>query len=330
MSPLWPLHPKPLPDELLSSWLVRLAQAHGIKVQTLARLLFGSRHQLWNRDIDRLAAPWLLDTLSSNTATPPDAVRQTTLRAYQGRLYGAFRESSVLPWILPLKMYHRTRKGFGLQFCPRCLAADATPYFRKRWRVAFYTYCSIHDVLLQDRCPQCHTPVIFQRRELGRPDVIDAGPLTQCFACDFDLRDATTVSPSFYEASAHQAFDIAAKRLEARGPASKPRSLRYYNTLHHLCWLLQSHYRHTRLLEFARRQVAAPTIQIDTTERQIEARAVAERHHIVQLAFWLLADLEPRLSAAHRDGSVTYSALMRDFADPPSGYVRLAKRLRAI
>jgi hypothetical protein len=31
-SQLWMYHPKPLPDELLSSWLVRIAHSHDMKL----------------------------------------------------------------------------------------------------------------------------------------------------------------------------------------------------------------------------------------------------------------------------------------------------------
>ena len=33
---LWPAHVKPQQDELLSSWLVRLAMAHGVKLHTFS------------------------------------------------------------------------------------------------------------------------------------------------------------------------------------------------------------------------------------------------------------------------------------------------------
>lgn len=64
---LWPIRYKPLPDELLSSWLVRLAHGHGLKVQTFCNLIFGNKLQVWNRDIDRLAPEWLIAELSSKT-----------------------------------------------------------------------------------------------------------------------------------------------------------------------------------------------------------------------------------------------------------------------
>ena len=49
---LWPAHPKPLPDELLSSWMVRIAGQHGLKLHTFASAVWPGI-SIWNRDIDR-------------------------------------------------------------------------------------------------------------------------------------------------------------------------------------------------------------------------------------------------------------------------------------
>lgn len=81
-----------------------------------------------------------------------------------------------------------------------------------------------------------------------------------------------------------------------------------------------SRYRNANLLEFARKQIDAPAVPVTTSRLIFERRRVEERHHIVQLAFWYMADLEPRLTAAWRDGAITYSALLRDFEDRPGWY----------
>jgi hypothetical protein len=317
---LWPIHFKPQPDELLSSWMIRLAHAHALKIHTFGRLLHGSDLQIWNRDIDRQAPEWLIDGLCWNTATSRERGYETTLRAYEGILFPAYRDSYVLKWILPLQMYHQTRKGYGLQFCPRCLVEDREPYFRKRWRVALYTYCSIHECLLHDRCPHCAAPVIFHRREFGQLTFIDDIQITECCNCRFDLKDAIGEVPSFYDESAYQAFDLAVRRLEQRGLSCKPRSFGYYNVLHQLCRLFTARYRKVSLLEFVLHQVGAPAIPLTPDVRNFEMRSVRERHYMLQFAFWYLADLRPRLTSAWRHGAVTYSALLRDFADRPAWY----------
>lgn len=324
--PLWPVHLKPLPDELLSSWTVRLAGAHGLKVQTFSRLLAGSGYHLWNRDIDRTAPTWLLDALCANTATPADIGNDTTLKAYEGEIYRTFHESYVLPWILPLKIVRFTRTGYGLQFCPRCLAEDSEPYFRKRWRVAFYTWCSAHDVMLHDRCPNCGAPVIFQRRELGRPNEFDPGSITQCYACNFDLREASTATPIFYEESSRTAFRLSAQQLENRESPRGPHGERDYAVLHHLCWLMHSTYRRNWPTEFACRSIGISVPTLGAKPRTFEGRPLPERHQLAQLGFWYLADLENRLTAAWQDGAITYSALSKDFDDRPEHYDEILAR----
>ena len=101
-TPLWPVRYKPLPDESLSCWLVRLAHGHGMKVQTFCNLIFGNRLQVWNRDIDRLAPAWLLDALALHTGTPAEVVWGTTLRVFEGWLYPCFRTSGHLAWVQKL------------------------------------------------------------------------------------------------------------------------------------------------------------------------------------------------------------------------------------
>lgn len=317
---LWPIHFKPQPDELLSSWVVRLAHAHALKIHTFCRLLHGSDLQIWNRDIDRQAPDWLIKGLCWNTASSYAQGFGATLQAYAGTLFRESRDGYVQKWILPLQMYHQTRTGFGMQFCPRCLAEDAEPYYRKRWRVALYTYCSIHHCLLLDRCPQCGAPVIFHRREFGQLELIGDVQITECYRCTFDLRGASSESPAFYDESAYRAFDIAIKRLEAHGPRYRPRGLGYYDVLHQLCRLFSVRYRRADLLSFSCLQTGAPTIALSSGMRVFEMRSARERHHLLQLAFWYLADLKPRLTAAWHHGAITYSALLRDFSDRPTWY----------
>ena len=84
---VWPIHLKPLEDELLSSWIIRLAHANGLKVMTLCTMLFGYRRPVWNRDIDRLAPEAVLNKISQITGTPLDRVCATTLKDFEGRVF---------------------------------------------------------------------------------------------------------------------------------------------------------------------------------------------------------------------------------------------------
>jgi hypothetical protein len=51
----------------------------------------------------------------------------------------------------------------GLMYCPKCLAEDKIPYFRKKWGYQFYNACPKHKVFLTDRCWRCYEKINFAK-----------------------------------------------------------------------------------------------------------------------------------------------------------------------
>ncbi|MDP3651667.1 MAG: TniQ family protein [Rhodoferax sp.] len=325
---LWPIRYKPFPDELLSSWLVRLAHGHGLKVQTFCNLIFGNRNQVWNRDVDRFGPEWLVRELSVRTGTPMDVAYATTLRSYEGRLYAKFRASGTLPWLQTLKVYHRTREGFGLQYCGACLAEDATPHFRKAWRVSFNTICVKHDRMLHDRCPQCGCAIMFHRVEMGRGSAFDALSMTTaCHACGFNLSESPSEPITSYDL---QASAWHAKLCNSLGQSADQAiaqiDLDAMRVMHQLTAILLSRYKTVSLRDHACQQLGIEVPVLLSGRVSIETRPLAERHHLMQLVAWLWVDMEPRLHAAWRSRAVRYNHLCKDFEDPPIWYVRIVEK----
>lgn len=190
---LWPVHPHPLPDELLSSWMIRLARANGFKVHNFCALFFGRDRQIWTRDIDHHAPAWLTDRLAELSGTTPERIHATTLRAYESILFERFVASGANQWVLPLGVFHRSRRGFGQQFCGRCLAEDPEPYLRRAWRLAVVVICVRHQVMLEDRCQACGKSLAPHRADMvsraGFPERTD---LSRCAYCRVKLDGATT------------------------------------------------------------------------------------------------------------------------------------------
>lgn len=182
-----PCATRPRPDELLSSWLTRLAHDHLLKTHTFGKMLFPGAN-VWNTDLDRSAPESMLRTLALRTGTPPDKVEQTVLRRYEGQLHVRSGLGSIANWVLPLGIYHRTRRYYGLLFCPECLRKDGdVPYFRTHWRLAITHVCTQCGVYLQDRCPGCEQPVTFFRIELGHKSALADKPISHCFNCGLNL-----------------------------------------------------------------------------------------------------------------------------------------------
>ena len=322
---LLPAHPKPLSDELLTCWITRLARDNGLKLQTFCEHVFGKSYQLWNRDIDRAPPDWLLDILSLRTGTPRRTIDKTTLLTYEGRLYRHRHAAGQLRWILPVGIYHRTRRRFGVQFCPRCLSADSEPYFRKHWRVAALTVCLAHRELLHDRCPVCGASIAFHRHELGRPSVTDAGALCLCHTCKFDLRDTCLQPYTPYETSIGETVDhIGAFVASSDGIFDLGRM----DVLHQLCKVMVSRRMPQKLQTYVAAQIAVPVQPISPERQSFELRPLVERHHVIQLSAWLLSDMDIRLAAACRNGAVRYNSLTREFPDPPDWYQALTDARR--
>jgi len=185
----WPVHPHPLPDELLSSWLIRLAHGNGLKVQSFYGGWLGRSIALWNRDIDRLAPPDLIETLSESTGIDSATLASHSIRSLAGIISEDVPVGGHTDWLMPLQVYHRTRNGFGLMFCRSCLRQDREPYFRRRWRLACITCCTLHGQLLLDRCTNCQSPVQPHRADMvRRRGLADQVAMTRCAHCSVDLR----------------------------------------------------------------------------------------------------------------------------------------------
>jgi hypothetical protein len=204
-SHLWPIHPQILPGEILSSWMVRIAQANCFKVHSFYAQYFGRDREIWTRDIDHLAPSWLLTSLAEHTGASPEAIAETTLRSYEGFAFERLTEVGATRWILPLGVYHRVRRSYGQQYCPVCLATDAVPYLRLRWRMAFQMACLSHEVFLRDRCGQCGRALAPHRADIlaGRGGSVHLS-LRFCAFCRMSLAgDGVSAGRQGVEAQRH-------------------------------------------------------------------------------------------------------------------------------
>ncbi len=173
-----PLHPQPLPDEALSSWLWRLSQAYGLTPDVFTRAALDlpiSDSHLGALDAD--PPPELLARLADRTGVSLERVRVTTLAGYGELLFGAGPSPSIpaqarlkdyvlafpnlapawpreaadiygldqgwRPWVC------KDLLGFSPQACRGCLAEGAVPYVRIHWRPAWMLSCPLHGELLE-------------------------------------------------------------------------------------------------------------------------------------------------------------------------------------
>lgn len=282
---LWPWRPRPERDELLSSWLRRIALGNAPRVHTFCHAIW-PRLQIWNRDIDALAPAALMEVLCERTGVRKAAAERTALRAYTGILFDRLRGNTHTDWILPVGVFHRKRRRPGLQWCPRCLSEDREPYYRRRWRLALASTCSTHGIVLADHCHECGSPASPHR---------GCDPL--CDLCAADRRAHPTAQAD------SQALQFEYRLNELLDPAGPPRTeletmhpLSYYGLIRQVISVLGAGERSQALRdEVAKHWGGDPTPPEDC---QLEFMTSAERHRLAGLSARIMRGW-PWLFVAH-------------------------------
>lgn len=168
---------KPQEDELLSSWLVRVALAHNTRPWSFCNLHFPHLHNIiFSRDLDVWANDDLLAKLSTKSNLPAETLFSMTLQSYHGILQKKILTNTGNNMLSPIVPRARKNLKHGLRYCPLCLKEDVHPYFRKTWRISFYSVCLTHKMLLLDKCCKCKKPISFYKFK------DDAG-FTKCWSC---------------------------------------------------------------------------------------------------------------------------------------------------
>ena len=177
----WALAPEPFSDELLSSWLSRVALKHVAQPTHFWRQEYKSPNL--ENDIDVYQPPGLLSFVAEKTSTPSSAVLSHTLNGLT-KIY-SLSPSKGCQWIT--RIGHGTSRALhGLSYCPQCFSESSVPYYRQAWRLAWVTGCPRHQCLLLDRCPHCNSAI----NPIWTPEVHER--LGACFYCGGMLRETKT------------------------------------------------------------------------------------------------------------------------------------------
>lgn len=180
----WPFKLSPIHHELLSSYLVRSAHAHGLSPHRFASFYL-PRESVWKRDIDLHANTSLISEVAFKASLETELVWAMTLSDLVPghRVDGSIRNSGA-HWCTCLGAQLRSHTRYGLQYCPDCL--DSCPAFLRSWRLSFVFACVKHKRILEDRCGRCQAPVLLHRSRF-------AGTL--CHQCGAPLGGAPPSHP---------------------------------------------------------------------------------------------------------------------------------------
>lgn len=312
--PLLPIIVKPLPNELLSSWIIRYAKALKTKSHTFCKFIFPEQN-VWNADIDLYPSDDFLKELVMKTGLTETQVYNTTLKSYHPNLFVEWSTSLFLP----IRIFHRTRKGNGLMACPSCFKKDAIPYFRKEWRVAFMVSCPECQTMLIDHCPKCKSPIAFHRLEVGSKELPLEKDICLCYKCGFDLRECKPVPCVLNLLRLQNRFKI----LMERGYDKHFQySHLYFEVVKQIAWLLDSTTpKLAAFNELVSSQSGINSLQIKKTEFQ--KKDLVQRALILTKIAWMFEKWPHRLIDVSKKTKTYKSYLLRDMENVPYWFWKL-------
>lgn len=143
------------PDELLSSWLIRVALKHACSPLSLTNEIWPN-FRAWTLDLDRGLSAQQLKNLSDISGIQEISISNTFLSNFATEIYSnKALPKGLWPWILSIGSRNRKHTS-GLQTCNEC-ANELNPYYKVESRFAWHTICEKHKTILIQRCHHCNS-----------------------------------------------------------------------------------------------------------------------------------------------------------------------------
>jgi hypothetical protein len=178
-----PITARPVPSELFSSWILRVASRNFISLRELLEATQSIYPEaLAAQSLDHSIPLLFLRAISRFCRVPVRTIQKLDLRR---RLPGV--ETALLlrfprgDLFSPRLKDHRA----GYAFCPLCIAIQDVVHVRWEWCFACVIRCGVHRIPLQVACPACgeSDPLNF--------DSPGPEPNRNCWACGASLVDPT-------------------------------------------------------------------------------------------------------------------------------------------
>ncbi len=310
-----PILVRPFPDEVLSSWIMRYSKELLTKSHTFCKFILKSEN-VWNRDVDLNASDQFIKELADKTFLNFDTVFSCTLRSYYPNLY----VDVIRRWIIPIGVYHRTRKNAGQMFCPGCFKRDATPYYRRKWRLSLSVVCPDCQINLMERCPRCREPISFHRLEVGAKESLLKKDICTCHNCSFDFRKSkiTAADPLLIEFQKK----LYATLEDGYNDTSQYSHL-YFDVVYQLCGLLTSTI--DRFVAFDKELSKRSQLPFKARAKRngFDLMRIDDRRLVLSKVNWLFENWPDRLITLSNDMHFYSSYLLKDFKNPPYWYWKL-------
>lgn len=316
--PPWPCFVKPLEDELLSSWLTRIARNHLLRYFSFCSSHF-MESEFWNRDLDKVLPDSIRNSILGKSIIQDEQINRMLLSSYSGRVFLAISETRSF-WLTSFNFYRNFRKHSGnMMICPKCLRNDASPYFRRKWRLTLSVVCADCGVELLDCCPNCGSEINYLQSEKGKKMQSPLFPITCCWKCLYDLRKAKAKKASTEVLEMQRKLYGIIEDGYVDSPLLSCYSHLYFDVLKKMVSIINNP---SHKLDLFRKVLAKESQQKvimpkDNRLNSFETQNVSSRRGLLLSSYWLLEDWPRRFRRITKTAQLRSKTLFSDFPDCP-------------
>lgn len=101
--PPWPSFAKPLPDEIFTSWLLRMSRSHLVRCYTFCSSYFNGT-EFWDRDLDKFLPDGIKSTIPIKSIINIYEIESMLLSSYQGKVF-VTELGGRNRWFTPFSVY---------------------------------------------------------------------------------------------------------------------------------------------------------------------------------------------------------------------------------
>lgn len=316
-----PAFVKPYPDELLSSWLVRLSFEHGLNKSMLLRQLGLVKEA---SKIDKCNDDRELSMLANLANCTIQEIREMTLESYRNKLFAVNNFSySKIPSVWITKSHFRSKSGLrteNLLFCPSCLSKENKPaYFRKHWKLSISFVCTECCCYLKDCCPHCG--ISASAMNTGAQVGINQTVRDYMLTCGGCLNDISECIPDIAPQAIMDMQTMINKYLKQPDSNTIRNSVKFFLILQKTAIMLQSKWireNHCSLLSNVIRDSGVNCALDD--RYQLARLPLKQQANLYAMAKWLLDEWPVRFIKYCKMSKIAREDLLKHYPDTPEWF----------
>ena len=307
----------PEPDELLSSWLLRLAWQNAEKMHTFRTRFWHKTGTPWNRNINIPIDVQFFQNIANLAQTNCKQLYPHTFLSLEGILFDKVKKTGKVDGILASRhyAYGNNQPHHSLQYCPECIQEQLVVHFKRTSMITFLVGCPKHRSIYRDTCCQCGQPVKIHLSDSGQKYLPRVNPVSFCHYCGFlwgqaPKQELPELSDEFWVLQEKIQKTLNTSWLQL-SDGNQLYALSFFNGLRHIIRYIMNDTCTISLREMVAKELGILPLGFAQNGYQgrMDSLSIGDRITIMQYVSWLLSEWPSRFNWALKKSGISYSYL---------------------